>query len=1076
MKKVLLFGLSLLMATTMSFAQDRTVSGKVTSSEDGSTLPGVNVVVKGTTQGGVTNMDGNYKITVPEEGGTLVFSFIGLETQEVEIGTRSVIDLQMASDVQQLGEVVVTAVGIKREAKALGYGIEKIGGDKLTAVSEPDPLRAMQGKVAGVNIGGSSSAAGSATRITIRGNSSLAGNNQPLFIVDGMPYNNSTNMAGTSQLTGGGASGSRFQDLDPNNIESISILKGAAAAALYGSRAANGVIVITTKSGSAGASKKGLEITINSSFAIEQVANLPDYQNTYGTGTNFEYSQVNGSWGAPFIGTKNYASTATIPHWYNGVIGFEELWGTEVPYQAYPNNVKDFFQTGKIFDNSVTIQGGNEKSVMTLVASSTRQEGVVPNNVFNRTSISLGAQTQLNNKVNIGGNIQYTSSVQNTFQGGANNAIGNGSAFARTLYLGRNWDLQGQPFQNPLNNSSQFFVATSQADNPLWSVENAGLESQTDRYFASFNAGYDILDWINLSYRIGVTGYNQRNLDYFRPGSRGAGGSGQVVNNYTRFQEIESNLLLTVTKDINEDFSFRGILGHNVNQRTTENQRYTGIGYVDFFINDIDNTDNVTPGGGGFSQRRLFGVYTDLQFGYRDYLFLNATARNDWSSTLPLENRSFFYPATSLSFVFSDAFDISSNLFSFGKLRASWAQVGNDTSPYQIVPVYLLNANGIAAAGATALPLTNSVGTFSGSTLSNIARDPNLKPERTSEVELGLELKFFNSRLGFDVAVYDRRSVDQIVQVAIPDESGFTTFLTNGGELSNKGIELTIDATPVRLSNGLQWNVYGTFTHNRNVIESLRAGAEELVLGSTFVGSVQAVHIPGQEYGLLRGSVAARDDEGNLLINPADGQLIPALNPEIIGNPNPDFIVGLTNTVSWKGISLSAVLDWRQGGDLYSQTNLSLLGRGVTKDTEDREINRIIPGVYGDVNTQEPIRTESGGKVPNQTMVDVNTLYFGQTFAINGQDEWAIWDATVIRLREVSLGYTLPKSILGKTPFGSASISLSGRNLWFNAPNLPEASNFDPEVSQFGNGNFQGVEFTSPPSTKRYGVNLRLTF
>ncbi|QSE97293.1 SusC/RagA family TonB-linked outer membrane protein [Fulvivirga lutea] len=1078
MKKFLLLSFMLMFAFAFSdsWAQERTVSGKVTSIEDGSSLPGVNVVLKGTTTGTVTDIDGNFKLSVPSDGGTLVFSFIGLATEEVAIGSRSVIDIQMSPDVQQLSEVVVTAVGIQREAKALGYGVERVGGDKVSGVSEPDALRAMQGKVAGVNIGGSSSAPGSATRITIRGNSSLLGNNQPLFVVDGIPYNNDTNGSGpgfnSDQLTGGGAFGSRFQDLDPNNIESVNVLKGAAAAALYGTRAANGVIVITTKTGSSGASKKGLEISYTGNFAMEEVANLPDYQNSYGTGTNFNYQQVNGSWGAPFVGAKPYATTTEIPHWYDGVIGLEEFWGTTVPYRAYPDNVKDFFQTGTFLENSLRVSGGNEKAQSTLVVSRAKQEGIVPNTQFNRTNVSLGGQTQLDNGLNVGGNLQYTSSVQESFQGGANNAIGNGSAFARTLYLGRNWDLHGQPFQNPLTNASVFMVGPGQADNPLWSVENAGIESETDRYVASFNLSYDVLDWLNLTYRLGVNGYNQTTTDYFRPGSRGAGGSGQIINAYDRFQEIESNFIVTVTKDITEDISFRGILGHNINQRTGEGQRYTGIGYVDFFINDIDNTNSVIPSGGTFFQRRLIGAYTDMNFGYRDFLFLNLTARNDWSSTLPEDNRSFFYPAVSTSFIFTDAFDLQSNVLSFGKIRASWAQVGNDTAPYQIVPVFLLNANGLAQAGATALPFNGT----SGSTLSNIARDPNLKPEQTSEFELGLETKFFNNRLGLDVAVYERTSTDQIVQVAIPAETGFTSLLTNGGELSNTGIELTLTATPLKLSNGFQWDFVGTFTHNKNVIESLRPGSDELVLGNTFAGSVQSVHLPGEEYGLIRGSVNSRDDEGNLLIDPANGQLIPALNPEIIGNPNPDFIVGITNSFSWKGLSLSAVLDWRQGGDLYSVTNLSLLGRGVTKDTEDREVNKIIPGVYGDPNTNEPIRDENGDKIPNTTMVEVNTLYFGQSFAINGQDEWSIWDATVVRLREVTLGYTLPKSLLEKTPFGSAKVTLSGRNLWYNAPNFPEASNFDPEVSQFGNTNLQGYEFTSAPSTRRYGVTVNLTF
>jgi TonB-linked SusC/RagA family outer membrane protein len=1073
MKRILLSGFVLLsFLWGQAMAQERTVTGTVTSEEDGTPIPGVNVIIKGSSTGTVTDIDGKYTINVPQKGGVLVFTFIGLATEEVTIGAQSTIDMVMTADIKQLTEVVVTAVGIEREKKALGYGVETVEGSKLQQISEPDPLRGLQGKIAGVQLRGSSSSPGSATRITIRGNSSLANNNQPLFIVDGVPYNNNTN--GTqNQLTGGGAYGSRIQDLDPNNIKSWNVLKGAAAAALYGTRAANGVVVITTKTGSTTPSRKGMEITYNFSYSFEDVANLPDYQNTYGTGTNFNYQQVNGSWGAPFIGTKPYASVETISHWYDGVVGFEDLWGTTVPYQAYPNNVKDFFRTGQILENSIQLSGGNEKSQISVVATHMTHDGVVPETEFTRTSISVGGRSQLDNGFIIGGNLQYTNSFQHTFQGGANNAVGNASAFARTLYLGRNWDLHGQPFQNPVTNASAFFVAPGQSDNPLWSVQNAGVESNTDRYLATVFASVDATEWLNIKYQLGINGYSQRQTAWFRPGSRGADGSGRITDDDIAFQEVDGNLLITANHDINENFSFRGILGQNYNQRTTDRQAFQGTGYVVFDIDDIDNTNDVIPFGGSYLQRRIIGVFADLNFGYRDYLFLTLSGRNDWSSTLPKANNSFFYPAVSLSYIFSDGLNLSSNFFSFGQLRASWAEVGNDTDPYLINQVYLVNQNGISAAGPpTQMPFNGAA----GSTLGNRAPDPNLKPEIKREIELGLDLKFFDNRLGLDVAVYQNDTRNQIVQVAIPAESGFTTNLTNFGVVRNRGIEITLDATPVRLANGFNWNILGTFTHNRNTIEELSSQTDELVLRNTFTGGAQAVHIVGQEYGLIRGTVAARDQDGNLLVNPADGQLIEALELGIIGNPNPDFVVGLTNTFSWKGLSLSAVLDWTQGGDIYSQTNNSLLGRGVTKDTEDREVNRIIPGVYGDPNTQEPIRDENGNKIPNQTMVEVNTLYFGQTFAINASDEFSVWDGTFIRLREIVLSYTMPKEIMDSTPFGSARISLTGRNLWYNAPNFPKASNFDPEVSQFGNANAQGFEFTSPPSVRRFGVNVSLTF
>lgn len=1073
MRKFLLLSF-LCVVAAHAWSQDRNVSGRVISAEDNAPIPGVNVIVKGTTNGTVTDAEGRYSLLAPANGGVLVFSFIGLQTQEVTIGERSVVDVSLVSDATQLNEVIVTASGIQREVKSLGYGVERVGGDKVSQVSEPDPLRALSGKIAGVNIIGSSGSAGSATRITIRGSSSLLGATQPLIVVDGIPYDNSTNNT-FNQLTGGGAYGSRFQDIDPNNIASINVLKGAAASALYGTRGANGVLVITTKTGGSSPSKKGLEVSVNSSVSFEQISNLPDYQNIYGTGTNFNYSQVNGSWGEPFIGTLPYANRTTIPHWYDQIPGFEYLWGTTVPYKAYPNNTKDFFRTGVVYDNSVGFTAGNDKSNLAVIISNTTQYGYVPSEEFKRTNFSVGGNSTLDNGLIVGGNLAYTNSFQHNTQGGANNAVGNASAFARILYQGRNWDLFGQPYQNPLTNGSIYFVDVSQADNPIWSYKNAGIESETDRYVASFNLGYNINEWLNVTWRAGVNGYTQRQTDWFRPGSRGAGGSGQVTNFDVRFQELQSDLLVTVNRDINENLNLRAIVGHSLNQRDTDSQGYQGTGYVDFFINDIDNTNAVIPIGGGTSKRRIVGVYADVSVGYKDYLFLNLTGRNDQSSTLPTNNNSFFYPSASIGFVFTDAISGLPAILNYGKIRASIAEVGGDTAPYQIFPVFGVNPGSINQTG-NAFPFTGA----SGATLSNIARDPNLKPERTRELEAGLELKGWENRVSVDVAVYKKNSFDQIASIAIPQASGFTGLFTNIGELSNRGVELSVGVTPVKLSNGFTWDIRGVYTYNKSRVESLKMPngkpISEITLRNTFAGTVQSVHIVGQEYGLIKGTVSARDDEGNLLINPADGQLIADPNPAVVGNPNPDFIIGLTNTLSWKGIVLSAVFDWKQGGDLFSTTVNTYLGRGVTRDTEDRELGAIIPGYYGDPNTGEPLRDEGGNKIPNQTNIGLNTYYFGNSFGINGQDEWSIWDATVFRLREVVLGYSIPKSLLSKTPFGSARVSVTGRNLWYLAPNFPEHSNFDPEVSQFGNTNAQGFEFAATPSVKRWGFNVNLTF
>lgn len=1056
-------------------AQERTIMGTVTSSDDGSLLPGVNVVLKGSTIGTVTDVDGKYRLSINQPGGVLVFSFIGLQTQEIEVGERTTIDLAMTLDVQQLGEVVVTAAGIEREKKSLGYRIENVSGSKLQQISEADPLRGLQGKVAGVNIIGSSGAPGSSTRITMRGNRSLLGNNQPLIVVDGIPFDN-TQTNTSNQLSGGGAYGSGLAAIDPNNIESMNILPpGGAGAALYGVRAANGVIVITTKTGSSRASRKGLEVSVNSSFSVEEISGLPDYQNRYGTGTGFVYGEVNGSWGAGFPGAVPYPTITTIPLWTEIAQAFPDAPAT-VPYQAYPNNVKDFFNRGTMWDNSITMSGGNEKSNFTTTISNVDQTGIVPESSFKRTNISIGANTALANKMNVGGTMSFNSRVQKGPPGGASNAIGNGSAFARTMYLGRNWDLQGQPFENPLTKQSIFFVARTQSTNPYWSSIYDGFETEETRVVGNLNFTYDFTDWLNLSYRVGVTHFNQKNQEWFRPGGRAVGGLGQIADDYVSNTEIESFLMLNFNKELSEDISIKAFVAHNINQRTRDQQSYIGTGLIDFNIIDIDNTTNVLNNGGIYERRRLIGVLGEVQLQYKDYLFLTVNGRNDWSSTLPKSNRSFFYPAVSAAFVFTDALNLSSSVLTSGKIRAGYTRVGNDADPYLLNTTFTLNPQFVTQSvqfpfkGIPGATLGNLPGT------NDIVPDPNLTPEFTSTIELGTQLQFFNNRASLDVAVYSSLTTNGIAAQSYPAVSGYTNYLTNFGDVSNKGIEIGLNVNPISMSNGFTWDVNANFTHNRNRVEKLADGVNEIVIQNLFGGGITPVLRPGQEYGIMRGSVDARDDEGNLLIDPSNGQLIASLEPAIVGNPNPDFIVGLTNTFSFKGITLSALFDWRQGGDIYSTTINQQLGRGVTRDTENREMNYVIPGVIGNANTGEPVLDDEGNKIPNTIQVETNDLYFGQTFGTNSSDEWSVFDGTTIRLREVGLGYALPKSLLAKTPLGSVVITVTGRNLWYSAPNFPKHSKFDPETSTFGTSNAQGFEFDNVPSVRRYGVNLRLTF
>jgi TonB-linked SusC/RagA family outer membrane protein len=1066
----------LLLISSMAWAQERTVTGKVTSAEDGSALPGVNVVVKGTTNGTVTDASGVFTLGVSSDAELLVFSFIGMATQEIQIGNKTEITVSLIADVKQLAEIVVTAQGLEKTRKSLGYSVSEVGSERLNQISEPDAIRSLQGKVPGVFIAGSSGLAGSATRITIRGNSSLTGNNQPLFVVDGIPYNNSYDNSNTqSSLVGGSAFSNRAADIDPSNIETMTVLKGTAASALYGSRAANGVILITTKSGSKKASNKGLEMTYNSSYSIETIANLPDYQNKYGAGSNFNYSEANGSWGPEFGGP---LKDIPHPYWNNANnTALPDLQGQRIPYQAYPNNVRDFFEQGRVMENSLSISGGGPKGKLTSVISNTNQQGMVPGSNFERTSFSIGGNARLDNKFNVGGSLTYTKTKQEGPILGANNAVGSATIFSRTLFLPRNLDLQGLPYINPFTNASLFGWLTGQADNPIWSAKNNGSTSDVDRLNGFFNLGYDVTDWLSVNYKVGLNTYRETRRQVIRQGSVSSIGSGRggVTDDYLYWQEIESNLIFTFNKSISKDISFLANLGHNVNQRTSDRSVYEGIENVFFDIDDIDNTNRVVTspvGGGGYERQRLVGVYLDAQLGYKNYLFLNLAGRNDWSSTLPKDGNSFFYPSLNTSFVFTEAFNIKSNILNFGKIRFGAGRVGNAPGPYNLVPNYLINPGfgNVSQGLGVQFPFLGN----SGSRISRQIADPGLEPEFTSEIEAGIELKFLNSRVGFDLTLYNRQTINQLGSITTPAVTGYTSRYTNFGEVSNKGIELGVDLVPVQLGS-FKWNIYAAFTKNLNIVEKLTDGVELITFGNNFTGGVQSVHMPGKPFGSIEGTPIARDpDTGSILINEVSGfPILNTINRGIIGDPNPKWLLGLTNTFSYKGFVLSTVFDIKYGGDLYSTSVPLLMGRGVTTDTEDREKLLIIDGVLGNPTDFTVLKDANGAPIANKTLISVNNYYFG---AVNDGNELAIYDGTYYRLREITLGYTIPKLLLSKTPFGSARVSFSGRNLWYFAPHFPKGTNFDPETNTFGSTNQQGFEFTNPPTARRYGVNISLTF
>lgn len=1058
-----------------TYAQSVIITGKVTDAVDGAPLNGSTIKIKGTSKATSTNQNGSFTINAAKDQ-TLVISNIGYADQEVRIGDETSLTIKLARQENTINEVVVTAVGITRSEKALGYAVAKVNPDDLVQKSEPDLLKSMQGKVAGVDIRSSQGTPGAATRIQLRGNTSFFGDNQPLIIVDGVPFSNNQ-LTTDNQTVGGSAYGSGISDIDPNDIASINVLKGSSAAALYGSRASNGVIIITTKTGNAARNKKGLSVSYKSSYSIEQVSNLPSFQNSYGAGTNFRYQNANGSWGPAFnttpgggvtynaagIGVPNGSSVDSIPTWPDYLNAYPDLFGQNVAYVPYPNNVKDLFKTGNVYENSISVNGGNETSSVALTASQLNQTGYVPNSQYDKTNIALGGATRLKIGVNIRGNVSYEKSKQLGGFFGENQVSGAASEFARSFFLARNWDMN-LPYQDKDRNNL-IPNGGGQYDNPRWSALYNVSATQDERIVGGFHADFNLTHWARVDYNLGDNINSVDRREVFEISSRAAQGLGSLVTDAYRIEEIESNLTLTFTPKISKDFSFKGVIGHNWNQQTETRQQETGNKFIVRGIHTLANTAQQIFNLDLFQRRRLLGVYGDASLSYKNYAFVDVTGRNDWSSTLPIDSRSYFYPSVSGSFVFTDALKLNSRVLTLGKLRAGLSKVGRDADPYSLQDIFVLGSNFLGQPTAA---------------VSSQKNNANLKPEFTKEIELGTQLGFFNDRINLDFTWYHKTSTSLIAPIATPPSSGYATYETNYGKISNKGVEIDLNVIPVRLKD-FSWEVHGAFTKNKSIVLELTKGVQRLLLNGVLANTVNPYFEPGLPFGYLRGTKVIRDSLGNALINPATGGMIISPDEGFIGDPNPNYKLGITNTFTYKGFQLTVLFDITKGGSIYSETVNSMLGRGVTLDTKDRATTFIIPGVYGDPNTGEPL-LGNGKEIQNHTAITSNDLYFspnattGVTFAFNSASEFEIFDATVYRLRELTFGYEFPKSMFKKLPINSLTLSLSGRNLWFLAPGFPKYTHFDPEVNSYGATTTQGIELSAAPTTRRVGVNLNVTF
>lgn len=1064
MRKLLLIA-CLIMLQGLLYAQERTISGQVVD-DNGESLPGVNVVLKGSTQGTITDLDGNYKVPLNgDDDAILVFSFIGMQTKELPVGGRSVLDVTLSQDVTQLTEVVVTAFGVEREKKALGYSVQDVKSDELTKTDQTSVLNSLQGKVAGAQISNAGGAIGSSTRIVLRGPTSLLGNNQALIVVDGVPINNGT--SNNVQASGNFYdnivdAGNRANDISPENIESVSVLKGPAAAALYGSRAANGVLLITTKKGTNTAGKTN--INFNSSYTWSKVYIIPKMQNEFGQGQfgdNQNYLFDQESWGDAFDGSlRPYGAVVNNIQRYK-------------PYEALPSNVQDFWETGNTFQNSLSLSGGNADATYFLSFNDMQQNGVMINTDMRRNNLTFNGSANLGDKVTTSASINYVRTKANLPMIGQRN-----QALAQVYNMPRDMSVVDmKDLDDPFNTPDGFF--TSFIVNPYYSLKRDFSKQDMNRIFGNVQLAYAPVDWISGTLRVGSDVIaDQRNtyhdLVQYQPGSPNAGAAFNSDGEYTEqrlnTREINVDAMVNVNRDLMPDLQLNVLVGYNFNQRETDNLFTTIDALTLPRFPSLSNVSGSYTSGGIATKRRLYGVYGSADLSYKGYLFLGATYRTDWSSTLPLDNNSFSYPSVNLGFVFTDAFEITNNILSFGKVRLSYAEVGNDAGTYLTNSVF--QQTNIGASFATIqFPFNNGTVIVPGFSEGNTIGNPNLQPEITKAYEAGIDIRLFNGRVGIDATYYNSTSESQILNTSVAPSSGFTTQVVNIGKISNKGVELQLNTTPLKIG-AFRWDLSVNYTKNVNRVEELDPGNTELVLVAQGLTPGLKL-VVGKPYGVFEATQALKTADGKVVVGP-DGIPLDDPNPVEIGSIQPDWYGGATSTFSYKGLSLGITVDTKQGGKVVSSTAAQLYFAGLAEETafNSRE-EWIVPNSVVQTGTDDdgnpiyspnttPLTMYGGGNVRN---------YWAQIQG-GSRNEAVLLDASYIKLREVALRYTIPTALISKTPFKGITVGAVGRNLWLRT----QGNNhfIDPEASAFGNGNAQGYEFLGIPPQATYGFDLKI--
>jgi TonB-linked SusC/RagA family outer membrane protein len=1076
MKRLLLTLLTLLtVGLGVSFAQT-IVTGRVLD-EKGLGLPGAGVSVKNApTIGTVTDLDGNFRLSAPA-GATLVIQAVGYSTQEVAAGAAGTIRMQIAA--KELSGAVVTALAIRREKRELGYSATTLGTDDLNNGNNTSALSALQGKTAGVNISSTTGGPGGSTRVVLRGEKSVNGNNNALIVVDGIPITNGNRLAGRDERSELDF-GNRGNDVNPEDIESITVLKGPAAAALYGSVAANGAIMITTKSGRGRKSSDKTSVTYQSAYTLSSPLKLPEFQNKYGQGdldNVVDDRRENFSWGLPFDGK--------MRPWGQVINGQQKV----KPYVAIEDNVKDFFNIGKNWENGVQLGGGNDKGSYFLSLNTLNSTGVVPDNFYNKYSIRLNTSLELPNKMYSSLNVNYINSIARIESGGQDES----GVYDALLQTARDMPItEFKDLTDPFNSYdavdslgvTHYGFYGAYADNPYWVASNVDNRNRTDRVLGSVivgvrpNAHWDIFNRLGGDVVADRVTSKQPKYSpipwdpFYYAGTTPLGpkSNGGYLESNTNSLVMYNDLIVNYNTQLSENIGFTGLFGNNLQySRSTllrgriDNQTNALVvpGYYNLNNNQgpIDVNENDPYGFPPLTETRSVGLYTSLRLDFKRQVFLELTGRNDWSSTLAAGNRSFFYPSASVSWVFTEALKdiMNDRILSFGKIRASYASVGNAALAYQNNNPAFVRTTSETGFGAVKFPFQGTPGFSYTNTIGN----ESLRPERTNASEIGVELALLRNRISFEATYYNNLSIDQIQNVPMPPSSGYTSRVLNLGDISNKGIELAARITPVSTRSGFRWEVFGTYTRNKNMVERLANGVQQIGLGG--ISGMQVTATVGKPFGAFYGSDIETDAQGRPIIDTTTGIPNIAANTVYKGSFQPRFIASWGTTLRFKGFSLNVLFNTKQGGVFYTRTKSLMDFVGTSKGTERREDYIFPNSVY----------VAGDGKIVTNDKYTFHpyTYYTSVIQSAQGQN---IIDASYVKLQEMSLSYQIPESLLKRTAFGAASIGIFGSNLFIWTPD--ENQYADPEQTAGGASNLQGFDYTSRPSLRNYGARLSITF